>query len=110
MDICSEPYRRPAAWRAADLTRDTRWLYNLTASDINELDQALSEVKGRGIGVPEIATKDFPLNRLAEKLAAAWKGGVKSASTSEPYQEGQLRSFTIKNMDAAGKKIELTPA
>jgi hypothetical protein len=68
MDICSEPYRRPAAWRAADLTRDTRWLYNLTTGDINELDQALSEVKRRGIGVPEIATKDFPLNLLAEKL------------------------------------------
>ncbi len=50
---------------------------------------------------------------LAEKLAAAWKGGVKPASSgaaSEPYREGQLRSFTIKTMDAAGKKIELTPA
>jgi hypothetical protein len=49
---------------------------------------------------------------LAEKLAAAWKGGVRPASggPSEPYQEGQLRSFTIKAIDSAGKKIELTPA
>ena len=49
---------------------------------------------------------------LAEKLAAAWKGGVKPASgaPSEPYHEGQLRSFTIKAIDPAGKKIELTPA
>lgn len=57
---------------------------------------------------------------LAEQLAAAWKGGKASASkpgdklpsgsATEPYREGQLRSFTIKAMDAAGKKIELTPA
>jgi small subunit ribosomal protein S1 len=49
---------------------------------------------------------------LAEKLAAAWKGGVKpaSAAPAEPYHEGQLRSFTIKAIDPAGKKIELTPA
>ncbi|HLH31832.1 MAG TPA: S1 RNA-binding domain-containing protein, partial [Terriglobia bacterium] len=50
---------------------------------------------------------------LAEQLAAAWKGGVKPAATgggSEPYREGQLRSFTIKAMDAAAKKIELSPA
>jgi ribosomal protein S1 len=49
---------------------------------------------------------------LAEKLAAAWKSGVKPASgaPSEPYQEGQLRSFTIKAIDPAGKKIELIPA
>ncbi|PYS10659.1 MAG: hypothetical protein DMG17_24225 [Acidobacteria bacterium] len=44
---------------------------------------------------------------LAERLAAAWKGGVKAA---ENYQEGQIRSFTIKAIDAAGKRIELVPA
>ena len=49
---------------------------------------------------------------LAAQLAAAWKGGVKSAAaaSSEPYREGQVRSFTIKAMDASGKKIELAPA
>jgi small subunit ribosomal protein S1 len=48
---------------------------------------------------------------LADKLAAAWKGGAKSSSGGivEPYSEGQLRSFTIKSIDTAGKKIELTP-
>src|SRR5262245_17664785 len=46
-----------------------------------------------------------------EQLAAAWKGGLKSAGTgSEPYRQGQVRSFTIKAIDAAGKKIELAPA
>jgi small subunit ribosomal protein S1 len=50
---------------------------------------------------------------LAEQLAAAWKGGIKPAAGStsrEPYVEGQLRSFTIKSVDAAAKRIELTPA
>jgi hypothetical protein len=49
---------------------------------------------------------------MAEQLAAAWKGAVKSPSsgpTHEPYREGQLRSFTIKVIDLAGKRIELTP-
>jgi small subunit ribosomal protein S1 len=48
---------------------------------------------------------------LAEQLAAAWKGGVKPATTSSnPYREGEIRAFTIKSIDSAGKKIELTPA
>jgi small subunit ribosomal protein S1 len=48
---------------------------------------------------------------MAEQLAAAWKGGVKPASTgSEPYSKGQVRSFTIKSIDADGRKIELAPA
>ena len=45
---------------------------------------------------------------LAEQLAAAWKGGLKSStSTVEPYREGQLRSFTIKAVDPSTKRIEL---
>jgi small subunit ribosomal protein S1 len=50
---------------------------------------------------------------FAEQLAAAWKGGVKpsvSGGGSDPYREGQIRSFTIKAIDPAGKRIELTPA
>jgi small subunit ribosomal protein S1 len=50
---------------------------------------------------------------LAAQLTAAWKSGVKTpaaGSSSEPYREGQLRSFTIKAIDAAGKNIELKPA
>jgi small subunit ribosomal protein S1 len=48
---------------------------------------------------------------LAEKLAAAWKGGAKSTSAaSETYRAGELRSFTIKSIDPASKRIELTPA
>jgi small subunit ribosomal protein S1 len=47
---------------------------------------------------------------LAEQLAAAWKGGVKpsAAGSTEPYQEGQLRSFIVKAIEPGAKKIELT--
>jgi small subunit ribosomal protein S1 len=48
---------------------------------------------------------------LAEQLAAAWKGGIKpSGAGPEPYRVGQIRAFTIKAMDTAGRKIELVPA
>jgi hypothetical protein len=51
---------------------------------------------------------------LADKLAAAWKGGVKSGTEgglpSERYREGELRSFTIKAIDPVNKKIDLLPA
>jgi len=50
---------------------------------------------------------------MAEQLAAAWKGGVKTPTAGgslEPYREGQLRTFTIKSIDPSTKKIELIPA
>ena len=52
-----------------------------------------------------LATPATSSGSLAEQLAAAWKGGVKPA---EPYREGQLRSFTVKSIDAGTKKIELS--
>ena len=69
-----------------------------------------------GVCIVEKAAPDAPApasgGSLAAQLAEAWKGGVKSAAvaSSEPYREGQVRSFRIKAMDAAGKKIELGPA
>lgn len=48
---------------------------------------------------------------LAEQLAAAWKGGVRpsaSGASGEPYREGELRSFTIKSIDAASRKVDLS--
>ena len=61
--------------------------------------------------IPAGATGFVSVGSVAEQLAAAWKGGLKSAGTSsEPYRPGQVRSFTIKTIDASGKKIELSPA
>jgi len=52
-----------------------------------------------------------PSGSLAEQLAAAWKGGIKPAGPGpDPYRVGQVRSFTIKALDLAARKIDLTPA
>lgn len=68
MDYRTEPYDKPAAWKAADITQDKTWLHSLTPSDIQELDDALANVKRRGLGVPDIGKSDFPLAGLGEKL------------------------------------------
>ena len=54
-----------------------------------------------------------PRGSLAARLAAAWKGGAGPPmpdASSEAYSEGQVRSFMIKAIDAAAKRIELAPA
>jgi len=48
---------------------------------------------------------------LAEQLAAAWKGGVKTPAkggSAERYVEGELRSFRIRAIDTERKRIELS--
>jgi len=59
-----------------------------------------------------VSTSSMASASLAEQLAAVWKGAAKppTAAGTETYSEGQLRSFTIKSIDPAGRKIELTPA
>ena len=50
---------------------------------------------------------------LAAQLAAVWKGGARppqSTGGADSYRAGELRSFTIKSIDASGRKIELNPA
>ena len=78
----------------------------------NEVTVQLGEgVEGVCI-VEESAFAPASGGSLAAQLAAAWKVGVKSLSIarSEPYLEGQVRSFTIKAIDTGGKRIELEPA
>ena len=78
----------------------------------NEVTVQLGEGVEGVCFVEESASAPAPVGSLAAQLSAAWKVGVKSSSAArpEPYLEGQVRSFTIKAMDAAGKRIELEPA
>jgi len=59
----------PAAWRATDLERDKRWIYELTTSDIEQLEAALRETKRRGLEAPNIGIDDFPLGDFADRLS-----------------------------------------
>jgi small subunit ribosomal protein S1 len=59
-------------------------------------------------GTAEPAKAD--LSALSSMLAAKWKHGDASASSSgkrEPARSGQIRSFRILRLDPAQKKIEL---
>ena len=48
------------------------------------------------------------LSSLTSMLEAKWKGGqATGAPRREPVRAGQIRSFRIVKLDAAGKKIEL---
>jgi len=48
------------------------------------------------------------LSSLGAMLQARWKGGAGEASSSpEEIRPGQVRSFKIKKLDAAGKKVEV---
>lgn len=59
----------PSVWRGPDMARRDDWIVRLDATDCAELDAALVQVKARGIGIPGLAKKDFPLPGLARKLA-----------------------------------------
>ncbi len=51
------------------------------------------------------------LSSLTSLLQARWKGNAPAASSKpEPLGEGQIRTFTIKKLDADAKKIEVEPA
>jgi small subunit ribosomal protein S1 len=48
------------------------------------------------------------LSSLSSLLAARWKGNAPAPSAGpEPLSPGQIRSFRIKRLDAAGKSIEV---
>jgi small subunit ribosomal protein S1 len=79
---------------------------NKVVVELGEGVEGVCIVEGAGSGEPAAA----PGGSLAEQLAAAWKGVKPSGTGAEPYREGQVRTFTIKAMDASGKNIELTPA
>jgi len=106
----------PASEFVKDLAVGDRVTGRILQATGNRLTVQLAEGV-EGFCVLEEGSTDAPAaassGSLAEKLAAAWKGGVKTPSTgtgAEPYQRGQIRSFTVRSIDAEKKKIELVPA
>jgi small subunit ribosomal protein S1 len=47
------------------------------------------------------------LSSLSSMLQSKWKGGQDGGAKREPARSGQIRSFRIVKLDAAGKRIEL---
>ena len=58
-----------AAWTGSNLAGDDAWLRPLSAAAIAAIDDALAEVKRRGLAFPRFTREDFPIGELAEELA-----------------------------------------
>ena len=58
-----------AAWTAADMADETRWLYTLSADEISELEAAAAQYLALGRDIGEISADAFPLSGFATHLA-----------------------------------------
>lgn len=67
-DILREPISGPSAWKGADMRGDASWIYELTASDLAEIDGALRGAQAKGLAHETISRGDFPLPGLATTL------------------------------------------
>lgn len=62
--------RDRSAWVADDYRSNTEWLYELTASDLAELDAAVRAVQARGLVPPGFTASDFVIPTFGPRLAA----------------------------------------
>lgn len=69
IDVLTEPYAGPAAWRGPDLAGSEEWIYRLSKAQVDELEGALATVRGRGTPLLEVGRDDFPLPTLGPDLA-----------------------------------------
>jgi hypothetical protein len=65
-----QPLETQINWHAEDVADPATWTVALTADDHRELDAALAHAKSVSHDLLEIGREDFPLDRLAHKLAA----------------------------------------
>ena len=63
-----KPIEDASVWSGKDLERDQSWRFSLTPQQVAELDDALRQVKNRGLSFAEILRVDFPLPTLTETL------------------------------------------
>ena len=62
------PYESMAAWTGPKLVNSREWIYKLTKEDNAELNEALNQVKSKGLKLTKISKEDFPLYKLGERL------------------------------------------
>jgi hypothetical protein len=59
----------PVAWSGADVrTRETEWTYRLSPAEVDEIENATSAVRARGLDLAAIRRVDFPLPTLGPVL------------------------------------------
>jgi hypothetical protein len=57
-----------SAWTPDDLRNDRSWEHALTPGQVADLDNALQQVKARGLQFAEITAEDFPLPSMKETV------------------------------------------
>jgi hypothetical protein len=62
------PIPSPVAWQADEMRSGSRWIYELTTSDIANIERGLQHVKSRGLKIP-FGREDFPIGALADRIA-----------------------------------------
>ncbi|MFB5196655.1 TauD/TfdA family dioxygenase [Neobacillus sp. KR4-4] len=67
--ILKEKVKGPVAWKGTDLAKDEAWVYYLSKKTIASLENALAQVKQKGLKAPEFNKEDFPIPELTEEIA-----------------------------------------
>ena len=62
--MAPKPLTGPVVWTGDEIKNSTRWIRDLTAAHIGELDAALKVVKAKGLGWEQITRENFPLSRM----------------------------------------------
>lgn len=62
------PIDHPSAWYGPDLVNSNEWIYQLSASDIAEIEAAMAPLVAREADIAKITQADFPLPTLGPKL------------------------------------------
>jgi hypothetical protein len=60
----------PSVWTRQDLIRDTSWIQQLAPREVNEVVEAVDQVRHRHLDLLDISPASFPLPTLSRKLAA----------------------------------------
>jgi hypothetical protein len=59
-----KPLAGPNVWTGAEIKNSKRWIRDMPASAMAELDAALAHVKKKGLDWSQITRADFPINGL----------------------------------------------
>ena len=62
--ICKQKLTGPAVWTGPQLAGDFSWRHQLTDSAIEAIDDALANVRAKGLSYPNFGLEDFPLPGL----------------------------------------------
>jgi hypothetical protein len=60
-----------ADWRGPEMVARTDWIHTFTPAEIAEIEAATKHAVDAGKSLPDLRKEDFPLDRVAERLAQA---------------------------------------